>query len=373
MSMGCLTAGGAKQPVPMSLVFIGPWACLTGRQTSVAACYDAVMSSILPSLIIVGAAVAGAALATYIYHKKRWKETLVCPLKADCESVITSEFARFFGIPVEWLGIFYYGVIAVSYAATAAVPTLASPPVVLGLLVGTTAAFLFSLYLTFIQAFAIKQWCSWCLVSAGLCTLIFVMAASSSAWGLVPLLARNREVLAAMHLLGLALGLGGATTTDIFFFRFLRDRRISPYEAEVMRALSQIIWFGLAVLVVSGIGLYLPRSAELNQSAKFLAKVVVVGVIMVNGAWLNLVVSPRLVSIAFHQSTAHAGGESWLRRLAFGLGAVSATSWYTAFILGMMRSSPLPLGWLLAVYVVLLGSAVAVSQAIERRMASYSA
>ncbi|MBI4021734.1 MAG: vitamin K epoxide reductase family protein [Candidatus Andersenbacteria bacterium] len=332
------------------------------------------MLSVLPYLLIIFAAFAGVMLASYIYHKKRTKEVLVCPLKADCQSVVTSEYARFFGIPVELLGIGYYSLLAVSYAIIAAVPAVAAPPLVFGLLVITSAAFLFSLYLTFIQAFAIKQWCSWCLVSAGLCTIIFFLVASNSTLGLLPLLASHREVLLAIHLLGLALGLGGATTTDILFFRFLRDWRISAHEADIMRVLSQLIWFGLAVLVMSGLGLYLPQAAVLNESAKFLVKMVVVSVIIVNGAFLNLVVSPRLVTISFGQDQApNAAGLKRWRRLAFALGAVSATSWYSAFILGLLRTSPWPFWGLLLIYLALLGGAVIGGQVLERRMARSAA
>lgn len=328
------------------------------------------MLLVFPHLLIISAALAGTVLAAYIYRKKRAHIALVCPLKADCESVVRSEYARFFGIPVELLGIGYYSLIAVSYAVIAAAPAVAAPPLVFGLLAITSAAFLFSLYLTFIQAFAIKQWCSWCLVSAGLCTLIFILVASNSALGLQPLLERNHALLVGIHLLGLALGLGGATTTDVLFFRFLRDWRISHHEADVMRVLSQIIWFALAVLVMSGLGLYLPQAAVLNQSAKFLVKVIVVTVIILNGAFLNLVISPRLVTLFFGQDK-RAGASSLrrLRRLAFSLGGVSAISWYSAFVLGMMRSSPLPFWGLLLVYLALLGLAVTAGQVMERHMA----
>lgn len=328
------------------------------------------MPLVIPYTLIVGAALAGGGIAAYIYRKKRAHSRLVCPLKADCDSVVQSDYARFFGVPVELLGIAYYSLIAASYATIAAIPAVAVPPFVFALLSLTAAAFLFSLYLTFIQAFAIKQWCSWCLVSAGLCTLIFILVASNATLGLLPLLARNRAPLVGIHLLGLALGLGGATTADILFFRFLRDWRISHQEADVMRVLSQVIWFALAILMMSGLGLYLPQAAALNQSPKFLVKVIVVSVIILNGAFLNLVISPRLVTLFFGQG-AHVEARSLrrMRRLAFSLGSVSATSWYSAFVLGLMPVSPLPFWRLLAVYLALLGLAVTGGQVVERRMA----
>ena len=83
------------------------------------------------------------------------------------------------------------------------------------------------------------------------------------------------DALLIAHVAAMALGLGSATITDIFFFKFLKDFRISSWEAGVMRTLSLFIWFALGMLVVTGIGLYLPEADVLRQSPKFLTKLVV--------------------------------------------------------------------------------------------------
>lgn len=189
-------------------------------------------------IILIFAAFGGFLLSFYIRHKKQTREKMTCPLDSDCDAVIYSEYSRFLGIPVEILGLLYYGLIAVSYALFLVLPAFASPLIVFSVLALTTAAFLFSLYLTFIQAFALKQWCTWCLMSAGLCTIIFATALSISEFGFVSLLDRYHELVLIGHFLGVALGLGGATITDIFFFKFLKDFRISEWEADVMHTLS---------------------------------------------------------------------------------------------------------------------------------------
>ena len=38
----------------------------------------------------------------------------------------------------------------------------------------TVMATLFSFYLTYIQASKLKEWCTWCLISALLCSIIFL-------------------------------------------------------------------------------------------------------------------------------------------------------------------------------------------------------
>jgi hypothetical protein len=44
-----------------------------------------------------------------------------------------------------------------------------------------------------------------------------------------------------MHLLGVVLGLGGATIADLLFFKFLREFEISKKDAEILRLLSRVI------------------------------------------------------------------------------------------------------------------------------------
>lgn len=313
---------------------------------------------------------AGFLLAFYIRHKKQSHETMVCPLNSDCDAVIYSQYSKFLGIPVEFLGLAYYGLISVSYGTFLAFPSLASPRAVFFILAITTTAFLFSMYLTAIQAFAIRQWCTWCLTSAGLCTLIFATALGSSHLGFIPLLAENRGFILLLHTVVAALGVGGATITDIFFFKFLKDFRISEWEADVLHTLSQIIWFALGILVLTGASLYLPEMQELNQSPKFLVKMLVVLVIIINGVFLNILIAPKLVKISFGEKHEHESGElRHIRRIAFALGAVSITSWYSAFILGILRNMAFGFLPILGAYIGVVFSAVILSQVVERLFA----
>ncbi|MDP3731164.1 MAG: vitamin K epoxide reductase family protein [bacterium] len=313
------------------------------------------------------AALGGFFLAFYIHRKKTAHRPLVCPLKSNCDAVIHSRYSKFFGIPVELLGMFYYVLVAASYVIFLKFPELMPSVVVFGVLFMTSAAFVFSLYLTFIQAFVLKQWCTWCLMSAGLCTVIFVSVLSGSGFGPVSLLAEHKVIVMILHVFGVALGLGGATISDLFFFKFLKNFRISEEEADIMHTLSQVIWFALAIIVLSGLGLYFPKAEILNQSPKFLVKMLIVGVIIANGTLLNLLISPRLVKISFAEKHEHQSGKlHHIRRLAFSLGAVSFVSWYSAFILGMLRSVPISFWQLFGLYSLVLALAITGSQIMER-------
>lgn len=125
-------------------------------------------------LLIIFTAFAGFLLAFYIRHKKGAGETFVCPIGADCNMVIHSEYSKFFGIPVEVLGLLYYALVALVYALFLASPVLTHPVVIITVYATTAASFIFSLYLTFVQAFKLKEWCTWCLTSAALCSVIFL-------------------------------------------------------------------------------------------------------------------------------------------------------------------------------------------------------
>jgi len=139
------------------------------------------MSQASAYTIIIFLAFCGFLIANYIrHHKKNVQEALVCPLKANCDTVIHSDYSKFLGIPVEILGMVYYGLLALSYALITVFPVLGVPLVVSGLLSATFCAFMFSIYLTFLQAFAIKNWCTWCLISAAICATIFAVDAYTS-------------------------------------------------------------------------------------------------------------------------------------------------------------------------------------------------
>jgi len=139
------------------------------------------MSQMASYTIIIFLAFGGFLIARYIrHHKKNVQEALICPLKANCDMVIHSDYSKFLGIPVETLGMTYYGVLAISYGLITIFPVLGVPLVASGLLFATICAFIFSIYLTLVQAFILKNWCTWCLISASICATIFAIDALSS-------------------------------------------------------------------------------------------------------------------------------------------------------------------------------------------------
>ncbi len=129
-------------------------------------------------LLIIFVAFGGFLIAFYIRHKKRNKEVLVCPLESNCENVVHSQYSKLWGIPLEVLGLCYYAVVAVAHALFLIYPAFNHGQAVIVVMGVTAVAILFSLYLTFIQASRLREWCTWCLLSALFCAVIFLASLS---------------------------------------------------------------------------------------------------------------------------------------------------------------------------------------------------
>jgi uncharacterized membrane protein len=181
---------------------------------------------LLSLLVIILTALSGLVLTIFIARKKKLPEPMVCPLGQDCSSVLHSEYSKFLGVPLEYLGMLYYGFILVCYVLYLVLPGLQESLLTLLTFPLTFGAFVFSLYLTFIQAFTLREWCTWCLSSAGMTSIIFLVALYASQCTIFPLLEAYAPVVFAIHMIGLALGLGATTMADVFFLRFFKDFRI---------------------------------------------------------------------------------------------------------------------------------------------------
>ena len=113
-------------------------------------------------------AVAGLADATYLSVQALTGETLSCGGSPDCFRVLGSSYAKIGGVPVALLGAFAYFCVfafgtfaAFGYARarTFLIPTIG-------------AMFLATLWFLYVQAFLLKAYCRYCLLSAAITFLI---------------------------------------------------------------------------------------------------------------------------------------------------------------------------------------------------------
>lgn len=301
----------------------------------------------------------GFTVSSYIHMKKKsGAKQMVCPLKAKCKDVITSEYSYFFGIPVSLWGMTYYGFIALWYATLLLVPIFEKPGIMLITLGITTGAFLFSVYLTAVQAFTLKDWCSWCVISAIISTLIFGLSLLNPTSAPVELIGQFNELFAAVQLWSVSVGIGAATVAYILFHRFLKDFRISQWEAEVLMSFSQTMWAMLGIILLSGAALYIPQVQVLNESTFFHFEMYTVFMIIIVSIYLQLTISPKLIRISFRKQHNHQPGElHTLRKQAFSFGAIWLLSWYTLFAVKVLPDVNLSLPTMIAGYlgIMLIG------------------
>jgi uncharacterized membrane protein len=119
---------------------------------------------------------AGVFVALYLtLYKLGYIGTLVCAV-GSCEAVQTSRWASLFGLPVATWGVaFYIAVLGVSlYGLSDAMAD--SRRLSQALVVMTGTGVLFSVWLTYLELFVIHAICMWCVVSAALVTVLFVIS-----------------------------------------------------------------------------------------------------------------------------------------------------------------------------------------------------
>src|ERR1051326_5934904 len=119
-------------------------------------------------IVAVFVALAGLADATYLSVQAFTGETLSCGGSPDCFRVLGSSYAKVGAIPVAMLGALAY--FTVFTFATFAAFGYSRAPKFLILVAG--AMFLMTLWLLYVQAFLLHEYCRYCLFSAAITFLI---------------------------------------------------------------------------------------------------------------------------------------------------------------------------------------------------------
>ena len=127
-------------------------------------------------MIVAALALAGIFISLYLtLYKLGIIGELSCSI-GSCETVNTSKWATFLGLPVAaWGLLFYLDVFAVALIGT--FPRFENEPVISIVLVAQSAiGVLFSSWLTYLELAVIHAICIWCVTSACVVTLIFIVS-----------------------------------------------------------------------------------------------------------------------------------------------------------------------------------------------------
>lgn len=167
-----------------------------------------------------------------------------------------------------------------------------------------------------------------------------------------------QQIALGIHLIGFALGLGGATISDIMFFRLLKKRQITQESFSTLSVLSNVIWTGLGLLILSGLAIFLliyseQGSLPMLSSPRWQAKLLLVGIVLVNGIVFKTTIFSFLKSlVGTSLSQKVIAPKIW--NLAAS-GTISIVSWYGIFVVTLLPRTFKPqLFYFLAVYLAIL-------------------
>ena len=142
-------------------------------------------NEVLIRIAILVLGVCGFLVAKHIRDHKVKDIPLVCPVRFDCNTVVHSDYSRFLGVPLEILGMMYYGLVSLSYFFFIFIPGVMPITLVNFLIAATLIAFIFSIYLIAVQIFILKKGCSWCIVSAIMSAFIFILTIVTYHWSYI--------------------------------------------------------------------------------------------------------------------------------------------------------------------------------------------
>lgn len=122
-------------------------------------------------------ALVGLFVALYLWlHALGFGGAIKCGASGGCEVVQTSQWAVFLGLPVAFYGVAgYFTLLAVAILGLRPGALLERKWSVL--LAGlASVGFLFTVYLTYVELFVIRAICRWCVGSAVIITLIWMVS-----------------------------------------------------------------------------------------------------------------------------------------------------------------------------------------------------
>jgi len=121
-------------------------------------------------------ALIGVFLSLYLtMFKLGYIGTLACG-SGSCETVQLSKWGDFLGVPVAAWGVGYYAIVLGLAFAGVQVRYESSARLTNWLVYVTGAGLLFSLWLTYLELFVIRALCRWCLGSAAMTLVLFLLA-----------------------------------------------------------------------------------------------------------------------------------------------------------------------------------------------------
>lgn len=158
-----------------------------------------------------------------------------------------------------------------------------------------------------------------------------------------------------LHLFGMVLGAGAAFMSDFMFFTSLKDKIISRDEFSLLTKASHMVWAGLLLSTISGVGLFALNIDTFSSSEKFISKTIIVGIIIANGIVFHIFHLPFLKKhVNKKLATKSDPISSPIVPAILLSGVISVTSWTSVIILGGLRGIVAPFSVVFSIYSIII-------------------
>ena len=128
------------------------------------------------NIYLISLSLVGIMVTYYLYYSKTHDKKIYCLICHDCDEVVKSKYGKTFGIENTLFGILYYGLILVYGTAIFLNRNIFKENILYYFIViSSIVSVLFSIYLILVQAFALKKWCDYCIVSSIVSILILLV------------------------------------------------------------------------------------------------------------------------------------------------------------------------------------------------------
>ncbi len=166
-----------------------------------------------------------------------------------------------------------------------------------------------------------------------------------------------------LHVVSVVVGMGAALVSDVFFSFFSADKRLNKTEISVLNVISKIVHYGLMLIIFSGVLIFFSDPVKYLYSVKFMSKMTILVLLLINGFILNKYIWPHLLKKNFFVAKKQIS----FRRLAFVCGAVSVVSWLFVCVLGVIDSIPYTYGFTVTFFSAVLLFGVVSALYVERK------
>ena len=175
--------------------------------------------------------------------------------------------------------------------------------------------------------------------------------------------ADNEQIFLILHVLCVIIGMGSALVADLLFNFYSKNRILNSTERKTLNLLFHVIWISLLGIILSGGALFFSNPEYFAHSQKFISKMLLVVVLLINELFLHIFVSPHFADRGLLKFK----DKRRIRQYAFASGAISVLSWLTIMVLGMLSGIPFTALHFFMLYVFVAVCVVGVVLAIEKK------